>query len=104
MLDNDTLALFENPKGEQMENSYKCLRCTTNLIQSHMEFHVQKKLIKSNNISLVAASFAFRGKMITAIEFFVQDSLHKYYFIWKPQFLSQNSPIGAKLFINDETS
>ena len=52
----DTLALFENPKVEQTEMSNKCLCCTTNLIQSHMEFHVQKKLIKNNNMSLVAVS------------------------------------------------
>ena len=104
MLDKDTLALFENPKVEQTEMSYKCLCCTTNLIQSHIEFRVQKKLIKNNSMSLVAVSFAFIGKMIKAIEFFVQNSLHKHYSICKPPFLSQNSPICAKFFNNDETS
>ena len=86
--------------------SYKYLCCTTNLIQSHMEFHVQKKLIKNNNMSLDAVSFAFIGKMIKAIEFFVQNSLHKHYSIRKrkPPFLSQNPSIGAKFFNNDETS
>ena len=53
VLDNDKLALFENPKVEQTEMSSKCLYCIINLIQSHMEFHVQKKLIKENNINLV---------------------------------------------------
>ena len=65
MLDNDKLALFENPKVEQTEMSSKCLYCIINLIQSHMEFHVQKKLIKEN---------AFIGNMIKADEFFVQES------------------------------
>ena len=88
--DNDTLALFENPKVEQTEMSYKCLRCTTNLIQSHMEFHVQKKLIKDDDVGLVAVSFAFIGKMIKAIEYFVQESLHKHYSICKLPFLSQD--------------
>ena len=102
--DNDTLALVENPKVEQTEMSYKYLCCTTYLIQSHMEFHVQKKLIKNNNMSLVAVSFAFIGKMIKAIEYFVQDSLHRHYSICKPPFLSQDLPICAKFFNNDETS
>ena len=77
MLDNDKLALFENPKMEQTKMSYKCLCCTTNLIQFHMEFHMQEKLIKSNNMSLVAVSFAFIGKMIKVIEFFVQSSYRR---------------------------
>ena len=98
MLDKDTLALFKTPKVEQAEMSYKCLCCTTNRIQSHMEFHVQKKLIKNNNTSLVAVSVAFIGKMIKAIEFFVQNSLHKNYFICKPPFLSQNPSICEKFF------
>ena len=104
MLDKDTLALFENPKVEQTEMSYKCLYCTTKCYQSHMEFHVQKKLINNNNTSLVVVSFAFTGKLIKAVEFFVQDSLYKHYSMCKPQFLNQNSPIGAKFFNNDESS
>ena len=71
MLDNDKLALFENPKVEQTEMSSKCLYCIINLIQSYMEFHVQKKLIKENNINLVTVGFAFIGNMIKADEFFV---------------------------------
>ena len=67
MFDNDKLALFENPKVECTEMSYKCLCCITNLIQCHMEFHV--KLIKNNNMSLVAVSFVFIGKIIKANEF-----------------------------------
>ena len=102
--DNDTLALVENPKVEQTEISYKYLCCTTNLIQSNMEFHVQKKLIKNNNMSLVAVSFAFIGKMIKSIEFFVQNSLYKHCFMCKPPFLSQDPPICAKFFDNNETS
>ena len=62
LLDNDKLALFENPKVEYTEMSSKCLCCITNLIQSLMEFHVQKKLIKNNNINLVAVGFAFYGQ------------------------------------------
>ena len=53
MLDNDKLALFENPKVEQTEMSSKRLYSIINLIQSHMEFHMQKKLIKENNINLM---------------------------------------------------
>ena len=82
VLDKDTHALFENPKVEQTEMSYKYLCCATKSYQSHMEFHVQKKLIENNNMSLVAVSFAFIGKMIKAIEFFVQDSVHKHYFFF----------------------
>ena len=39
---------------------------------------MQKKLIKNNNISLVAVNFAFIGKMIKAIEFLTKlyDCLH----------------------------
>ena len=81
MLDNDKLALFGNPKMEYTEMSKKCLCCITNLIQSHMEFHVQKKLMKNNNINLVAVGFASISKMIKANEFFVQDSLDKHYYI-----------------------
>ena len=69
MLDNDKLALFENPNVEQTEMSSKCLYCIINLIQSHMEFHVQKKLIKENNINLVAVGYTFIGNIIKA-EFF----------------------------------
>ena len=102
MLDNDKLALFENPKVEQTEISCKCLYCIINLIQSHMEFHVQKKLIKENNINLVTAGFAFIGNMIKADEFFVQDSLDKYYSTCNLLFQSQNFPIGAKFISNGE--
>ena len=70
MLDNDKLALFENPAVEQTEMSSKCLRCIIHLIQSHIEFHVQKKLMKDNNTNLVAAGFAFIGNVIKADEFF----------------------------------
>ena len=74
MLDKDTLALFENPKVEQTEMSYKCLCCTANLIQSYMEFQVQKKLVKNNNMSLVAELRIYRQED-KALEFFVQDRL-----------------------------
>ena len=66
VLDNDKVALFENPKVEQTEMSSKCLCCIINLIQPHREFHVQKKLIKENSINLVAVGFAFIGRMMKA--------------------------------------
>ena len=69
---------------------------------SHMEIHVQKKLIKENNINLVTAGFTFIGKMIKADEFFVQDSLDKYYSTCNLLFQSQNFPIGAKFISNGE--
>ena len=103
MLDNDKLALFENPKVEQTEMSSKCLYCIINLIQSHKEFHVQKKLIKENNINLVTVGFAFIGNMIKADEFFVQDSLDKCYSTCNLLFQSQNFPIGTKFISNGET-
>ena len=103
MLDNDKLALFENPKVEQTEMSSKCLYCITNLIQSHMEFHVQKKLIKKNNINLVTVGFAFIGKMIRADEFFVQDNLDNYYSTCNLLFESQKFPVGTKFISNGET-
>ena len=103
MLDNDKLALFENPKVEQTEMSSKCLYCIINLIQSHVEFHMQKKLIKENNINLVTAGFTFIGKMIKVDEFFVQDSFDKYYSTCNLLFQSQNFPIGAKFISNGET-
>ena len=103
MLDNDKLALFENPEVEQTEMSSKCLCCIKNLIQSHMELHVQKKLIKDNNINLVAVGFAFIGKMIKADEFFVQGSLDRYYSTCNLLFQSQNFPIGAKFISDEET-
>ena len=82
------------PTGSKRKNEYHC-RCftITNLIQSHMEFHVLKKLIKDNNINLVAVGFAFIGKMIKADEFFVQDILDKYYSTCL-LFQCQNFPIG----------
>ena len=103
VLDNGKLALFENPKVEQTEMSSKCLCWIINLIQSHMEFHVQKKLIKDNNINLVAVGFAFIGKMIKADEFFVQDSLDKYYSTCDLLFQSLNFPIGVTFISNGET-
>ena len=103
MHDNDKLTLFENPKVEQTEMSSKCLYCIINLIQSHKEFHVQKKLIKENNINLVTVGFAFIGNMIKGDEFFVQDSLDKYYSTCNLLFESQNFPIGAKFISNGET-
>ena len=83
--------------------SSKCLCCIINLIQSHMEFHVQKKLIKDNIINVVAVGFTFIGRMIKAGEFFVQDSLDKYYSTCSLLFQSQNVPIGAKFISNGET-
>ena len=103
MLDNDKLALFENPKVEKTEISSKCLYCIINLIHFHMEFHVQKKLIKKNNINLVTVGFAFIGNMIKADEFFVRDSLDKYYSTCNLLFESRNFPIGAKFISNGET-
>ena len=103
MLDNDKLALFENPKVEQTEMSSKCLYRMITLNQSHMEFHVQKKLIKENNINLVTVGFAFIGNKIKADEFFVQDSLDKYHSTCNLLFQSQNFPIGAKFISNGET-
>ena len=83
--------------------SSKCLCCIINLIQSHMEFHVQKKLIKDNNINVVAVGFAFIGKLVKADEFFVQDSLDKYYSTCNLLFQSQNFLILAKFISNGET-
>ena len=74
-----------------------------NLILSHVELHVQKKFIKDNNMSLGSVSFAFIGKMIKAVEYFVRDSLHKHYSMCKPPFLSQKSRIGVKFLNNEET-
>ena len=96
MLDNDKLALFENPKVEQTEMSSKCLYCIINLIQSQMEFHVQKKLIKENNIHLVTVGFEFIGNMI-------KNSLDKYYSTCNLLLQSQNFPIVAKFISNGET-
>ena len=70
---------------------------------SHMELHMQKKLIKENKINLVTAGFTFIGKMTKADEFFVQDSFDKYYSTWNLLFQSQNFPIGAKFISNGET-
>ena len=103
MLDNDKLALFDNPKVEQTEMSSKCLYCIINIIQSHKEFHMQKKLIKENNINLVTVGSAFIGSMIKADEFFVQDSLDKCYSTCNLLFQSQNFPISAKFISNGET-
>ena len=103
MLDNDKLALFDNPKVEQTEMSSKCLYCIINIIQSHKEFHVQKKLIKENNINLVTVGSAFIGSMIKADEFFVQDSLDKCYSTCNLLFQSQNFLISAKFISNGET-
>ena len=66
------------------ELSYKCLCFVTNLVQSHVEFYVRKKLSKNNNMNLAAVSFVFIGKITKANEFFVQDSLDKHYSICKP--------------------
>ena len=96
MLDNDKLALFENPKVEQIEMSSRCLCCIVNLMQSHMECHVQKKLIKDNNINLVAVGFAFIGKMIKADEFSYETVLINI-------IPHVNCPIGAKFISNGET-
>ena len=103
MLDNDELTLFDNPKVEQTEMSSKCLYCIINLIQSHMEIHVQKKLIKENNINLVTGGSAFIGNMIKADEFFVQDNLDKCYSTCNLLFQSQNFHIGAKFISHGET-
>ena len=54
MLDNDKLTLFENPNVEQTENVQQMsVLLNKSHPVSHMEIHVQKKLIKENNINLV---------------------------------------------------
>ena len=83
--------------------SYKYVCCITNLIQSHMEFHVQKKPIKNNNKNLVAVSFAFIGKIIKRNKFFVRDSLDNHFFTCKPRISRPNFPIHAKLISNEGT-
>ena len=55
--------------------SSKYMYCIIKLMQSHMEFHVQKKLIKENNLNLVTVGFAFIGKMIEAGEFLYKTVL-----------------------------
>ena len=97
MLHNDKLALFEKPKVEQTEMSSKCLHCIINLIQSHMEIHVPKKLIKENNINLVTVGFAFMGNVIKADDFLVQGSLDKYYSTCNLLFQSQNFPFWCEV-------